>query len=696
MAEPEASSRKGAILAHSQALASRRQDYRQRAAFFHAEDLRYLRFLIPEGLRVLEVGCGTGDVLAGLKPSYGLGIDFSPAMIAEAETAHPELDFRVGDVEDEGFVADLPGPFDVILILDTIGSLDDCQAVLERLHAHCTRETRMVVVYYSHLWQPLLKLTELIGWRAKHPPENVMSPADIRAMAGLADFGLIKSEMRLLSPLRLLGIGRFFNRFISTLPIVRRLSLRHYSVFRSARKAREGLKSATVVIPARNERGNIEPAVQRMPDFCEDLEIIFVEGHSKDGTWDEIERVAAAYPDRNIKTMRPPAHGSAANFAGRYRHGRSRGDGKRDCHRHRRSDRAGTERALPGGIRTARPGLRRGRRGPVMSEPQTTTYADAIREAFTYLLDTYPECFCIGQGLWSPWYVGSTMTDLDRKFGKDRVIDSPVSEWATTGTAVGASLFGYRPIVVHPRLDFMVLASDPIVNQAAKWSHMLGGQTAPRVTVRGIVNRGGEQGAQHSQALHAWYAHIPGLRVVMPATASDARDLLIASVLCDDPVIYIDDRWCYDSAEQLTPIVERDLRAEGPRVLRSGSDITLVGASHATRLCMDAADRLADQGISAEVVDLRVVNPLNRDQIVESVRRTGALLAVDGGWETCGLAGEVIASAAETVEGDRWRARPQRLTLPDAPAPTSRVLEAAYYPVAEMVAAKAAEMLGAD
>src|SRR5262249_43403398 len=159
-----------------------------------------------------------------------------------------------------------------------------------------------------------------------------------------------------------------------------------------------------------------------------------------------------------------------------------------------------------------------------------------------------------------------SMTDLDKKFGRERVIDTPVSELACTGAAIGASLCGYRPIVIHPRMDFMVLATDQIVNQAAKWSHMLGGQASPAVTIRAIINRGGEQGAQHSQALHAWFAHIPGLRVVMPATVADARDLLISAVLCDDPVLYIDDRWLYARTEVLGPVVERPLALEGPKV----------------------------------------------------------------------------------------------------------------------------------
>ena len=191
-------------------------------------------------------------------------------------------------------------------------------------------------------------------------------------------------------------------------------------------------------------------------------------------------------------------------------------------------------------------------------------YGTAMLAAFEYLLEHYPEVFVIGQGLWSPWYVGNSMTDLDKKFGVHRIIDTPVSESACTGAAVGAALAGMKPIVVHPRMDFMLYAMDAIVNQAAKWSHMTGGQANPGLTIRSIINRGGEQGAQHSQALHSWFAHVPGLRVVMPATVADARDLLIASVLCPDPVIFIDDRWLYSLEDNLPPVVERPLEKEGP------------------------------------------------------------------------------------------------------------------------------------
>jgi acetoin:2,6-dichlorophenolindophenol oxidoreductase subunit beta len=314
-----------------------------------------------------------------------------------------------------------------------------------------------------------------------------------------------------------------------------------------------------------------------------------------------------------------------------------------------------------------------------MSDVATASYGESIRLAFEYLLENYSNVFTMGQGLWSPWYVGNSMMNLEKKFGRHRVIDTPISELACTGAAVGASLCGFRPVVIHPRMDFMVLAVDQIVNQAAKWSHMFGGQTAPAVTVRAIINRGGEQGAQHSQALHAWFAHIPGLRVVMPATVQDARDLLISSVLSDDPVMYIDDRWLYDRRGELPPVIERPLAKERPQLRCKGSDITLVGAGYSAYLCEAAAESLAENGVSAEVIDVRVINPLDPGVIVESVARTRRICVVDGGWRTAGLAGEIIAAVTERIDPGLLLARPVRITLPDAPAPTSKPLETAYY-----------------
>ena len=311
------SKRKAEAFSNSERNAASREKFWKNAAFFHGEDLRYLRFLIPEGLRVLELGCGIGNTLAGLRPSFGLGVDFSAAMITEARRLHPDLQFQVGDVEDPEFLASLTSPFDVILIVDTVGSLDDCQTMFETLHGLCSRETRVIVVYYSHLWEPLIRFAEWIGWRARQTEQNVFSPADIHALADLSDFEVVKAEFRLLSPLRLFGLGSLINRFVAILPVIRSLNLRHYSVCRSMRQSNDHIRSASVIIPARNERGNIEAAIKRMPRFCDDLEVIFVEGHSSDGTAAEIERVAKAYPDWDIKTMTQPGKGKAdAVFAG--------------------------------------------------------------------------------------------------------------------------------------------------------------------------------------------------------------------------------------------------------------------------------------------------------------------------------------------------------------------------------------------
>jgi pyruvate dehydrogenase E1 component beta subunit len=322
------------------------------------------------------------------------------------------------------------------------------------------------------------------------------------------------------------------------------------------------------------------------------------------------------------------------------------------------------------------------------------TYAEAILEAHRYLLSTYVEVFAIGQGLWSPWYVGSTMRDLELEFGKARIIDTPVSEQACTGAAIGAALAGYRPIVTHPRVDFALLATDQIVNQAAKWSSMFGGRAHVPVTIRCIVNRGGEQGAQHSQSLHSWFAHIPGLRVVTPATPSDARDLLVASVLNDDPVVFMDDRWLYEEVEERRQLRELDLRQEGPAVRRLGDDVTLAAVGFSTRLCMDAATQLAADGVACEVIDIRVPAPLQPAAIVASVEKTGRLVVVDGDWKTCGFGGEVIASVAESISPELWRATPSRITLPDAPAPTSRSLEEIYYPSSGQVVDTVRKLLG--
>jgi len=214
-------------------------------------------------------------------------------------------------VERVSDLSSINGVFDFILIVDTIGQIEDIQAFLLMLHPFCHRGTRLITGYFSHLWWPLLRLAEFIKLRAPVPDVNVLSVADVKGLADLSEFELVKSENRLLSPVRLLGLGRLLNRFVAPLPIIRNLALRHYTVYRSTRHAKPSYCSATIVVPARNEKGNIEAAVRRIPRFIEDLEIVFVEGHSSDGTWDEMVRVQKAHPTLDIKIMKQPGKGKA-------------------------------------------------------------------------------------------------------------------------------------------------------------------------------------------------------------------------------------------------------------------------------------------------------------------------------------------------------------------------------------------------
>lgn len=308
---------------------------------------------------------------------------------------------------------------------------------------------------------------------------------------------------------------------------------------------------------------------------------------------------------------------------------------------------------------------------------RTLTYAQAIREAHAQLLARDPRVFVIGQGLWSPWYVGNSMRDLDKEFGRNRLLDCPVSESATTGAAIGAAIVGMRPIVVHPRMDFLLLAIDPIVNQAANWSYLFGGRMNVPIVIRPIINRGGEQGAQHSQAAHAMLAHIPGLKVVMPATAYDAKGLLIAASQDGNPVVFIEDRWLYSETGEVpdsfysVPIGEAAVR-------KQGRDVTIVAVSWMVTQAICAAENLDRKGVSAEVIDVRTVKPLDRRTILASLRKTGRLVVADSGWASFGAASEIAALAAR--EGFEFLNAPvQTVTLPDIPAPTSASLEKAYY-----------------
>ncbi|MBN2373811.1 alpha-ketoacid dehydrogenase subunit beta [bacterium] len=306
------------------------------------------------------------------------------------------------------------------------------------------------------------------------------------------------------------------------------------------------------------------------------------------------------------------------------------------------------------------------------------TFAQAINETFHQMMERDKSLFLIGQGVTSPWYVGTTTVGLYERFGDGRVIDTPVSENGITGAAVGAAIAGMRPVVMHPRMDFMYLAMDQIINHAGNWRYMFGDQVSVPLTVWGIINRGGEQAAQHSQAIHSMFAHAPGLKVVMPGTPYDAKGLLVSSIYDDDPVIFVDDRWLYsiegDVPEEIytVPIGKGVVRKEG-------DDITVAATSYMVHEASKAALSLKEQGIDAEVLDLRTIKPIDEGLLFDSVRKTGRLVIADGGWKTCGVAAEVSALVSENCF-EYLKAPVVRVTLPDTPAPASSALEKKYYP----------------
>jgi pyruvate/2-oxoglutarate/acetoin dehydrogenase E1 component len=311
------------------------------------------------------------------------------------------------------------------------------------------------------------------------------------------------------------------------------------------------------------------------------------------------------------------------------------------------------------------------------------SYSLAINEALHQMMDSDPSVFLIGQGVKSPWYVGNTATGLLQKFGPRRVIDTPVSENAITGTAVGAALVGMRPVVVHPRVDFMLYAMDPIINEAANWHYMFGGRSSVPVVIWGIINRGGEQAAQHSQALHSVFGHIPGLKVVMPSTPYDAKGLMIAAIRDENPVVYMDDRWLYSMEEEVPEKIYSVPIGKGI-IRREGKDVTVATISYMVVESVKASEELKGIGIETEIIDLRSVKPLDETLLFESIRKTGRLVVVDGGWRNFGMAAEVSARVSENIF-EYLKAPIVRVTLPDSPAPASRVLEKEYYPDFETI-----------
>jgi pyruvate/2-oxoglutarate/acetoin dehydrogenase E1 component len=308
------------------------------------------------------------------------------------------------------------------------------------------------------------------------------------------------------------------------------------------------------------------------------------------------------------------------------------------------------------------------------------SYGDAIREATDQAMAADASVYVMGLGVTDPKAIFGTTAGLEGRYGSKRVMDMPVAENGMTGVAIGSALAGMRPLMIHQRIDFALLAVDQIVNNAAKWHYMFNGAQSVPLVIRLIVGRGWGQGPQHSQSLQATFGHVPGLKVVMPATPHDAKGLLIAAIEDPNPVIYIEHRWLHSTfgpvpeAYYTTPI-------GSCAIVRPGSDVTVACTSYGLLDALRAADALARDGIAAEIVDIRTVSPLDETTILASVLRTGRLVVVDTGWKSLGFAAEVVAMVSERAHG-YLQAAPARVTAPDGYVPTSPGLADAYYPTA--------------
>ncbi len=316
------------------------------------------------------------------------------------------------------------------------------------------------------------------------------------------------------------------------------------------------------------------------------------------------------------------------------------------------------------------------------------SYQQAIAEAMRQALEIDERVRVFGEGATDKAGTYGTTRDLHVEFGQTRVFDVPTAEGIITGLGIGMALGGLRPIVIHPRNDFLLVGLDQIANHAAKWALMFGERALVPVAIRTVACRGWGSAAQHSQALHAVLAHFPGLEVAVPFTPADAKGMLLyAATRANGPVIIMEHKWLWKLTGHVTP-EPYTLGPGQPQVIRPGSDLTIAAISYGVAEAMLAATKLADEhGISAEVIDIRWLRPLDVMPICRSVAATRGLVVVDTGHVQYGIGGEVIAQVAERVSPGAFQMPPRRIGMPDTPVPACS--ESTYYPGVDDIVASA-------
>jgi pyruvate/2-oxoglutarate/acetoin dehydrogenase E1 component len=312
------------------------------------------------------------------------------------------------------------------------------------------------------------------------------------------------------------------------------------------------------------------------------------------------------------------------------------------------------------------------------------SFAQSINAALRQALDLDPGVFVCGIGADTPAGIFGTTKGLVDRFGSKRVFDTPIAEAGLTALAAGAANAGLRPVIIHQRLDFMLYSVDQVVNWMAPWRFMSGGRAKMPVTIRAIIGKGWGQGPQHTKSLHSWFAHVPGLQVVMPASPSDAKGLLLSSIMSDDPTIFIEGRSLFSMQEDV-PDAPYFIRLGEALVRRAGKDVTLVSMGSMVPVALQAADTLSKANIDIEIVDLRCLMPLDIASIITSVKKTGRLVVAEPGWRMYGAAAEIIATVVETL--GEMRSRPRRVAWPQSAVPTSSRLEEQFYPTSDDIVA---------
>ncbi len=299
---PEAADdRTTALRGYYDALAPDREAWKRKNRYYHREVERLVAFLVPPGRCVLEIGCGPGDLLAAVRPARGVGIDLSPAMVNIARAKYPRLDFRAMDVA----TLDVEGPFDYVIMSDVLGDLTDVGAVFERLHRVARPDTRVVITYYNHLWEPILGAAARVGLKTRQVHQNWLHLGDIENLLSLSDWECVRRGHHLLLPKGVPLVAPFVNRYGTLVPVLNRLSLVQWMVARPAPSRDAGVpgRRVSVVIPCKNEAGNIPAAVERLPALGDETEIVFVDGNSTDGTIEAIEREIQRHPERTIRLV---------------------------------------------------------------------------------------------------------------------------------------------------------------------------------------------------------------------------------------------------------------------------------------------------------------------------------------------------------------------------------------------------------